>query len=469
MASLVSQTLIVLQALLLGAVILGAEWRRPIPRRAVDFFRVTSVVYFICFVVLPLYLQIDDQSDVRGTAWGWLLKQPFDGTGFAYAGTLSLIGYGAVLLGFHLAGGDGPGQLRLVPVGPVEPLRGRDTASLLAVSMALGVTGLACLTVYTASIGGVGVLVLQAAAFRLSEPPVITPFAFLKTLSPMVMAGMFLLHGLRSREHLAGRPRRWTIAYVTFLVGSLLILIHQAGRFPLAMFLLTFPLATVIRSGRIRMRAVLAGTALVFLFLLFGKQLFESTLMGTNLTDRIASVGQDLRSSVTMVLREFAFPSVTAANATLEVPGEIDFRWFYDFPLALQYLLPQRLLGVAHPLTVSMVNTTRFPAFGTIPVDLVSLGYFSAGVPGVALLLTMFGALIAWCERLLPATTDPVDCVLRSAWILFISVRVMYGDPQLIWPGGLHLIILSILLLLVRILAERRPPTRPPVLFPSIP
>jgi hypothetical protein len=67
----------------------------------------------------------------------------------------------------------------------------------------------------------------------------------------------------------------------------------------------------------------------------------------------------------------------------------------------------------------------------------------------------------------LPATTDPVDCVLRSAWILFISVRVMYGDPQLIWPGGLHLIILSILLLLVRILAERRPPTRVPLTSPS--
>ena len=63
-----SRALIVVEALLLGALILGAEWRRPIPRRWVDFLRATSAVYFICFVVLPLYMQVDDWRDLRGTA-----------------------------------------------------------------------------------------------------------------------------------------------------------------------------------------------------------------------------------------------------------------------------------------------------------------------------------------------------------------------------------------------------------------
>ena len=352
---------------------------------------------------------------------------------------------------------------------PAGPAPGRDTGSLTLAALLLGFTGLLCLGVYTVSIGGLGVLVLQAAAFRGSEPPVVTPFAFLKTLSPMVMAGAILLHAVRSRARLAGESRRWTVTFLALLAGSLLILVHQAGRFPLAVFLLTFPLAQVLRTGRMRLRAAAGVFVLIFLLLLFGKQLFEATITQTGLTERVASIGRDARNGVRMVLMEFAFPSVTAANASLEVPDQVGFRWFYDFPLAARYLVPQRLLGVEHPPTVSMINTSRFPAFGTIPVDLVSLGFFSAGVPGVVLLLTAFGVLLAGLERGLPASPDPVDCVLRAAWILFISVRVMYGDPQLIWPGGLHLMVMAILLLSMRILAERHGSTRDRGLTPPYP
>jgi hypothetical protein len=70
------------------------------------------------------------------------------------------------------------------------------------------------------------------------------------------------------------------------------------------------------------------------------------------------------------------------------------------------------------------------------------------------MVLVAFGGVLAWLGRLLPATKDPVDCVLRAAWILFVALRVMYGDPQLIWPGGLHLLIMAALLMAVRILVE---------------
>jgi hypothetical protein len=222
------------------------------------------------------------------------------------------------------------------------------------------------------------------------------------------------------------------------------------------MFLLTFPLARVIRTGRLRLSAVIATAAITFFFLLFGKQVFEALITQAALTERLAYIGNDAQKGVRMVMREFAFPVVVVANASLEVPDKVDYRWLYDFPLAIQYLIPQRLLGVTHPPTVSMLNSALFYAQGTIPVDLVSLGFYTASVPGVVLVLTGFGALLALFERWLPAGPDPVDCVRRSAWILFLCVRVMYGDPQLIWPGGLHLIVMEGLLLIARILAERR-------------
>ena len=137
---------------------------------------------------------------------------------------------------------------------------------------------------------------------------------------------------------------------------------------------------------------------------------------------------------------------VTLSNAIVDVPGVVPFRWFYDFPLALEYLVPQRLLGIVHPQTVSMINSQIFNSVAAVPVDLFSLGFFSAGAPGVIVVAALFGALLAVFERLLPATPDPLGAILRAAWMFFLGLRVMYGDPQLVWYSGLHLIIVSALL-----------------------
>ena len=86
---------------------------------------------------------------------------------------------------------------------------------------------------------------------------------------------------------------------------------------------------------------------------------------------------------------EYVFPYLDVANVVQDVPSEAPFRWFVDVPLALLYLLPQRLLGFEPPADVSQINTYLFnPESGEIPVDIISFGYFSAGVVGM--LLTTF-------------------------------------------------------------------------------
>jgi hypothetical protein len=222
------------------------------------------------------------------------------------------------------------------------------------------------------------------------------------------------------------------------------------------MFLVTFPLAKVIRTGRLRARLVIAATAFILVLLLFGKQLVESGLSGSALSARVENVGRNATSGIRLIAIEFAFPVATLANATREVPGEVEFRWFYDLPLAVAYLVPQRLLGVEHPPTVSMVNTARFGATGAVPVDLLSFGYFSAGVPGVVLLMLVVGTVLVFFERILPPSPDPTDCILRAAWILFAAVRVMYGDPQLVWSGGLHLILMALVFVAISLVLHGR-------------
>ena len=98
-----------------------------------------------------------------------------------------------------------------------------------------------------------------------------------------------------------------------------------------------------------------------------------------------------------------------------------------------------------------MVNSAIFGSFGTVPVDLFSLGYFSAGFGGAVIVSGLFGALLALFERAFPATSDPLGAILRVAWMFFLGLRVMYGDPQLIWFSGLHLIVITGVLLWLRV------------------
>jgi hypothetical protein len=85
---------------------------------------------------------------------------------------------------------------------------------------------------------------------------------------------------------------------------------------------------------------------------------------------------------------------------------------------------------------------------------------------GLVAVAVLFGGLLAVFERLLPATAEPVGAILRVAWMFFVGLRVMYGDPQLVWFSGLHLLALFALLLWVRAFVggagERHIP-RPPL------
>jgi hypothetical protein len=412
-----------------------------------DFFRLASLIYFICFVVLPWYLLHADFSSLRMSPF-WLFHRPFTDDSFALAGAVAFIGYCSMLLGY-LGGKSLARDLGGLRIALEPPLSTRAVATL---GHALGMLGLVSLVVYTYSIGGVAPLILQALEFRSKHPPVVSRVSSLKMLSPLVMAGAFVFSALAHASPDSALRRRARLSVWAYGFVSLVVLFHQAGRYPFAAFLLTFPVARMVRTDRLRLRSALVTTLLVVAMLLFGRQLFEARFGTGAFASQSATLSTGGGAVARLVLVEFAFPVVTLSNAIVEVPSEVPFRWFYDFPLAIEYLVPQTLTGLTHPPTASMINSIRFGTadYSTVPVDLVSLGYFSAGVLGVVALLIVFGAVLGVFERVLPASADPLGAVLRAAWMFFMAMRVLYGDPQLVWGGGLHLIVLTALLLWLR-------------------
>jgi hypothetical protein len=443
-----TEAIVLLCSGLLALAILGVEFARGRVRGGIDFLRAGSLFYLISYAIAPVFLQLENPVEFRAGTWSFALRTPFRDAAFAEASVLALLGYGFLLAGYWLAA---PRKRSVVNLPPV-----RSRAYLWVVGLGIGGVGLLALVVYATSIGGWVVFVVQALAFRGTNPPVVSQWAFLKNVVPLVIGAVVVFYALR-QYHQPGFARSLaTLLCGLFFGAALAFLFHMAGRASFAAFLLTLPLISVVQRDRISPRHVIVGLGVLVGLVLFGKALFTPSVL---LTDQAVAgaPAQVLRS----FLREFTFPIVTLANAILAVPDLIEWRWFYDFPLSIIYLVPQRLTGLVHEPTVTMLNTMLFRADGGIPVDILSLGYFSAFVPGVILTAGGMGAVLGLGERLFPAGSDPLMAGLRVSWLLLLAFRIMYADPQLFWQPGLYLVFTTVAIVLPRWLGRLLSSTRP--------
>jgi hypothetical protein len=385
---------------------------------------------------VPLWLLVVDLRFTRDSPWRWVLhRSPVDGLA-PYASAIALLCYGCLLAGFS-------GVARRAPAAaPLFFPADRVTQRLTAVI--LGVIGGLALIGYTITIGGVVPLIFNALAFRSSDPPVVSSWAFLRSLMPLVLGSSFVFYALRRVS--TGRMRVAMAAGLGLTVGlSLVVLFHQAGRLSLLFYILVFPLAASLMAGRLRWHVVVAGAGIILPIVILGKQFFSASGV-SGAGDRLARLGENIASVGNSLMLEFSFPYLTLTNAIGDVPARMPFRWFVDVFLGFLYLVPQRLLGIRHPPTVSMLNSRIFESDGTVPVDLVSFGYMSLWLPGVILVGTLFGYCLARAETLMPASQEPVNAVLRAAWMLFLARTVMYGDPQLVIQACFFLLVTSIAL-----------------------
>lgn len=425
--------------LLLGAAVMVEVRRGPV-RGVIDALRAATAVYLVCFAVMPAILTVLDWRGFESSAWNWIFARPFRDPAFAEASMLALAGY------LVMVAGHGCTRSAARPLAGITPV---SEERLWLVGVGLGMVGLGALVVYTASIGGVRPLLLDAAAFRGSAPPVESPLAFLRNVAPLVLGGSVAFYALRERV-IGWRARLATAGFGLCLLLGGVVLFHQAGRAILAGFLVTYPLISVMRRGRVGVSLAVVVLGAGGVLFLVGKSLFQALRDPAVLARRAAYlIDQPLVSGGEMLL-EFAFPVVGLANAVATVPQVEPFRWFVDLPLAVAYLAPKRLFGLDLPPTVSMVNSEQFSSFGAVPADLLSFGYYSAGPIGAMVVALAFGVLLGGIERWLPPTADPVRAALRGFWVILLAQRVMYGDPQLFWVPGFWLVVTSVALLAPR-------------------
>ena len=417
---------------LLGGVILVVEVSRWRTTRPLDVLRLVSLIYLLAYVVVPLQYSLTDLRLFRAGPWAWVFQYDPRDDRFVLAAALGLISYLGIVMGWHLAAR----EFHVRESGAGRSL-GSLAADLPGRMLSLGAIGTAALVVYTIAIGGPAPLLLQGAAFR-TNPPVVTPFAFLRNIAPLAVAAAFVGAGLLSS---APRARWLRVAVFGFWLVALVVMFHRSARLPLVAFLVTIPIASSLRKGRVSV-PFLAGVAALFLVTVaFGKEVFARGRSPGAVVSQWRWIQDDFTSGLQSVLLEFSFPFVSTGNATVNVPLVSPFRYFSDVVIAPLYLAPQRLTGMTPPPTVSSVNTELLHAIGTIPSDLVTFGWYSLGLLGVVVCAVSYGGIASiidgWVRRRM-GPNGPLGA-LGVAWMLFTAFCVMYADPQMVLEGGFYL------------------------------
>jgi len=432
------ELLVTVVALLLGTIIVGHEYLRTEKRSQFDFLMGASTIYFVCYCIIPIYIQSLEDTDLH--FWNWIFRLSFSRGEYLLASLLTLIGYLSILAGYYATS-----YTRLNKRFRYQSEQKNSSLVIprsIHVTLAIGfaLIGLGSLAIYVNEIGGLEVLVRAVGLFR-NQKEAYSNFGFLIKVAPFTSISSYLFWDLFATSKWGVHKTLYGLGFSLTFLSAVLGLYGIGGRVQFVFYLFSFVLYASFRRGKIPLLHLLGGGSLFVIVMLFGKELINLNVYVTDdlIGDAWEEISTDPFAGLRKILLEFVFPFVSLANVVQLVPNELGYRWFFDLPLGIAYLLPKPLLGLTLPPTVSMVHEESINA--PIPIDLLSFGYTSIGVMGPLLVSMLYGMVLSLADSYFPAQGNRTLVLLRAAWLLYLSQQVMYGNPQHAAVAGFPLII----------------------------
>lgn len=422
------------------------ELLRQKPAGTIDFLSGVNILFLICYYFSPIFFLLI-QNYQMPSGWLWLHKTHFHCYTLLWASIVSFMGYVSIVFGYYfrdlcegIRGGNWMAQTYVSNLKEFEN-------KLFVFGLMTGIVGLICMFIYMNAIGGFTVMIKYAALFRLKDPPIVTKWAFLKNAAVLVIPSSYFFFALSYSIKSVISRRISQLFFGAFYLASLIILFHKSGRLQLAIYCIIFPMVKQIERKKISPFFLFIAVFCLFIFVLAGKEIFHFFFVQDTISNKLAQFSSPIDPFIYFFI-EFTFPFVVLANAIENVPDIVGFRWFCDFPLGILYTLPSRFLDLQLSDTVTMVNVAQLNA--PIPVDLISFGYYSLGVPGVIIICILFGSLLRVFEILLPLNVHKVFVIFRCAWMVFLTFMIMYADPSNVIKTGFGLFVATPILFFIR-------------------
>lgn len=396
-----------------------------------DFISGVGFLFFVCFVVVPIY-GIGFGFFERAAGGAYFRQFSERQHLYLIASLCAVLGYIFVVWGFYQTSHLPHCLSRWKCKGMGDDVKGGITAGSILLCM-----GGISLLIYVSINGGLqGVLSTNTRLDYTGHSELVASdgkWVFTQTLARFVLFSSYCLFGVMIGAF--ARRRFGLGAVVGFGIacfGSVILLIILGGRLGTFMFFSTLVLGVVFfRQRRSIVAPILLGVGgfvLVFFYRAFVRSFFMEDALVRSVEVRR---GYDILEWLDSLLIEFAFPYSNVAHSITLAHGDFGFRYFSDVWIAILQLIPRRLFDVQF-IPLSNYNTHFYGATGTIPVDLVSFGYFSLGPLGIIIVCFLFGKVGRWTQMIFYVPGRPVFSMLVAFWVVYLSFRVMYGDPSLI-------------------------------------
>ncbi|PWT76313.1 MAG: hypothetical protein C5B60_04230 [Chloroflexi bacterium] len=430
-------------ALVLAGIIVTHESLRVGKCTQIDFLMGASLLYLICYSIVPIFVQTLKDRDLG--FWNWIFRLSFNRREYLSASLLSVAGYLAIIAGFYAT--------KYGPVGKTLRDRSANTAwfipETLKVTIAFffGLVGIVSLFIYANEVGGFAIMVQSVGFFR-NQTEAYSDFGFLIKVAPFASVSSYVFWDVFTSSTGNLRKGLYGIGFWLMFMASLLILYSLGGRVQFGFYLLVFVIYVSFRRRRLPKAYAIIGGICFVAIVLFGKEVISQNVYVSD--DLIGSAWEELStdplSGIRKILLEFSFPFITLGNILDLVPNELGYRWFVDVPLGFAYLLPKPLLGLTLPPTVTMAYDDYMDV--PIPIDLLSFGYTSMGAAGMILVCLAYGFVLCVADCYFPAHGNKTLVLLRAAWLLYLSAQVMYGSPQHALVAGFPLLVGTLVIVL---------------------
>lgn len=396
----------------------------------IDFLTPINIMFWFLFSIVPMYLYFFNEY----ISWNVLKRTDMGHTVFFLGELIALLFYCIVIICYYFAN-----KFQLIQKLKFnsEKMYGKvQDNHFFKVALILYIIGGTSLLLYVRALGGYNEFMRLGELIRNDGSASSTPLAFLKHFTSLLYLSTFLFYSFIKKTK--GTKKFLTLClFLTSAIGGTIVAIQNSGRLTLLIFIITLPIAYMVKKNKIQLKTVLIGGLLFSVITIFGNELLSKN-------DQVVfERPQTAFETTTKVIEEFSFPYNNIANIMTVYPYVYEFRGgFSDVANAFLEYIPSSLINLGFDKqTASQMNTTLYNTYGQIPVDIVTFGYMSFGVAGVMIVAVIFGMLLRFLESLFYYKGDFISCILYVCLMFQTTFAVMYGDPHQIIMGFFRYII----------------------------
>ncbi|MEA5597652.1 O-antigen polymerase [Rivularia sp. UHCC 0363] len=364
----------------------------------------------------------------------------FDGDEYSGAFTFTIydaqlllaifLGYFIILVGFYSA------SAQIYAKKTIVTWRSEKTILRIAIFMLL--FSFISVQIYASQFGGLTSAISKATFIRtaVAEGGTLVFFKHFMFLSfcPSYLLAAFIFDN-KIRKHKLFLYTAFVISAFSTVIGVTI----TGGRAHLIIYFLTFYLVKVIVSKKLPWLLTISLLLPSIIFILYGKAFFFSL---SGIKDGFDSVREILVTSVETQSKDTDGFSSLIANFSYQIyslkaafNAEYPLRLFIDWYYGIIAFLPERLIEVDMPETLSTFNT-RYIAGNNdfmIPTGMFAFGIYSLSWPGLIIVCFIYGWVGCFLENFFYHNLN------KAAWMPFLYVMAAQiwidfftaGDPEI--------------------------------------